>query len=166
MPSVPVNSLTLVLYVAVALLPGGILGPGRAGSGRWVRLLAAVLVGGSTGALLGPATLESGYPLPQAVLGLCGATVLLAEGVAGRGGPWAGWIAVFVYLATVARDFQDRTGETIPAAGWIIVAVVAGLLALTGQRLWRGIWRTGRGEPLPPEGTTANPQGGEEHAAA
>lgn len=161
MPSVPVNSLTLVLYVAVALLPGWILGPGRAGSGRWVRLLAAMLAGGSTGALLGPATLESGYPLPPAILGLCGATVLLAEGIAGRGGPWAGWIALFAYLATVARDFQDRTGETIPAAGWIVVAVVAGLLALAGQSLWRGIWRLGRAE-----GTTASPGGEQKRAEA
>lgn len=132
-----------------------------------------MLVGGSTGALLGPATLESGYPLPPAVLGLCGATALLTEGISGRGGPWAGWVAVFVYLATVARDFQDRTGETIPAAGWIVVAVVAGLLALAAQSAWGGSWRRGGGESAgrteeasPSDGTTAGPGGGRKHPDA
>ncbi len=114
--------------------------------------------GGSTGALLGPATLESGYPLPPAVLGLCGTTVLLAEGVAGRGGPGRGGWPCSCTWRPSPGTFRTGRARRSPSPGGLSWRLSPGFWPWRGRACARdlaaGAARRGRRQVREESGTT------------
>lgn len=126
MPTIPLSIPLLVVIPALSAVPCLILPP-RAASprARGGRLAIATLTGAAAGGLLGNSVLASGLSVPATVLVLLAATVLFAEGVAGRGWPLAGTASGMAYLAALLLDFSDRTGETLSWIVWPLLAAIA-----------------------------------------
>ena len=141
MPTIPLNEAFLILILVVSTIPGLSFPPRELRTRlRPVRPAAGLLLGSLAGWILGRSTLDSGLPIPPTVLALLAATTLLAEGAAGRGWPFAGTVSATIYLATVALDLLDRTGERGSWTLWPITFGIGLVVASVVQSGWRVVW--------------------------
>jgi len=131
----------LAMIAVAAWLPGLLLRESTPAISRLRRLNSALVLGLGVGWWLGSSTLATELPPPLCVPPLLISTGILAEGIAGRGWPWAGFLSSLAYLASLLRDLLDRTGETAGPVVWIVLAVVSVALGWGEQGVWRLIWR-------------------------